>query len=149
MKSQIQFCLGVWKPEASLAGIMGDDLWGEGDVTGRSLGKWGKLVCKALVTAIWDQSAERLIDLALRHSYLETLHLVKFLQSLNTSILILEDGIEPIFLFFVYYHQVIISSAEPFISFWIYWLFFCTWLFYTLFIHGYTIQKSEKNAFWM
>lgn len=109
-KSVLPGCLEAW-------GQPGWD-YGRWSVRGRGCdrkGVWGsgaKLVCKALVTAIWAQSAERLIDLALRLSYLETLHFVKFLQSLDTSILILEDGIEPIFLFFVYYHQVIISSAS-------------------------------------
>ena len=126
MKSQIQFWLGVWK--ASLAGIMRDDRWWEGNVTGRSLGKGGLAGLQGSghynMNDWMTESAEWLTDLALRHSYLETLHFVKFLPSLNNSILILEDSIEPIFLFFLYYHPVIISSAEPFISFWIYRLFF-------------------------
>lgn len=61
-------------------------------------------------------SDERLTDHALRQSYLETFYFLKFLQSLASSILILEDNSETIFLFFLYYHRVVIFSAERFIS---------------------------------
>lgn len=63
MKSQIQFfCLGVWKPEASLAGIMEMICEGKGR-TGRSLGKWGKAGLQGSGHCDMSQSAERLIDL--------------------------------------------------------------------------------------